>query len=121
MNDTWEAWFVDKQMGRAWLDLRMHLADRLADAHATGDMEPIDISTATGETLTVNVEDEQVVIIAGEDIYTTDNVDEAAYTVFQVLHVDWQVVHPVFLDSQIVNVGRRPAGSLVRDHAHAGR
>lgn len=103
MNDTWEARFVDKQMGRAWLDLRMHLADRLAAALATGDMEPIDISTATGETLTVDVDDEQVVIIAGEDIYTTDNVDEAAYTVFQVLHDDWQVVHPVFLDSQMVN------------------
>lgn len=67
-------------------------------------MEPIDISTATGETLTVDLNEELIVIIAGDDVYTTDNVDEAAHTVFQVLHADWQVIHPVFLDSEVVDV-----------------
>lgn len=108
MNDSWAEQFVDTQVGRAWLDLRMHLADRFAAGLATGDMEPIDISTATGETLTVDVDVEQVVIIAGEEIYTTDNVDEAAYAVFQVLHDDWQVVHPVFLDSLVVDAPAIP-------------
>lgn len=108
MNDTWAEQFVDKQVGRAWLDLRMRLADRFAAGLATGDMEPIDISTARGETLTVDVDDERVVIIAGEQIYTTDNVDEAAYTVFQVLHDDWQVMHPVFLDTQVVDAPAIP-------------
>lgn len=104
MNDTWAAQFVDKRVDRAWLDLRMQLADRFAAGLSAGDMEPIGISTATGETLTVDVDDEHIVIIAGDDVYTTANVDEAAYTVFQVLHDHWQVVHPVFLDSEVVDV-----------------
>lgn len=103
MNNTWEARFVDNQVGRAWLDLRMRLADRFAAGLADGGIEPIDISTATGETLTVTVDDEYVVVVAGDDVYTTDNVDEAAYTVFQVLH-DWQVVHPVFLATDFIDV-----------------
>lgn len=104
MNDTWEARFVDNQMDRAWLDLRMRLADRFAAGLANGGFEPIDISSATGETLTVTVDDEYVVVVAGDDVYTTDNVDEAAYTVFRVLHDEWQVVHPVFLDTELVEV-----------------
>ena len=104
MTDTWEARFVDNQVGRAWLDLRMRLAHRFAAGLADGGIEPIDISSATGETLTVTVDDEYVVVVAGDDVYTTDNVDEAAYTVFRVLHDDWQVVHPVFLDTEFVDV-----------------
>lgn len=104
MNNTWGARFVDKQVGRAWLDLRLHLADRLAEGLASGEMDSIDISTARGETLTVDLDDERVVIIAGDHIHSTANVDEAAYTVFQVLHEDWQVIHPVFLDSALLDV-----------------
>lgn len=103
MSDTWEARFVDKQVDRAWMDLRMRLADRLAAGMAGEDIEPLDITTATGETLSVTVDDEYVVVVAGDNIYTTANVDEAAYTVFQVLHDDWQVVHPIFLDTEIVD------------------
>ena len=33
--------FVGGQMDRAWLDLRVQLADRHAAVLATGDMEPI--------------------------------------------------------------------------------
>lgn len=104
MGDAWAARFVDTQMDQAWLDLRLRLADRVAAGIADGDMDPIDISTATGETLTVNVDDEHVVIIAGDDVYTTENVDKAAYAVFRVLHDDWRVIHPAFLDSEIVDV-----------------
>ncbi|MGE3326373.1 MAG: hypothetical protein AB7N61_13325 [Acidimicrobiia bacterium] len=102
MNDTWEARFVDKQVDRAWMDLRLRLADRFAAGMAGEDIEPLDITTATGETLSITVDDEYVVVVAGDNIYTTANVDEAAYTVFQVLHDDWQVVHPIFLDTEIV-------------------
>lgn len=36
MKDAWAMQFVDGQMDRAWLDLRVQLADRLAAGLATG-------------------------------------------------------------------------------------
>jgi hypothetical protein len=104
MKDAWVVQFADRQMDRAWLNLRVQLADRLAAGLATGAMEPIDISTPAGETLSINADEKYVVIVAGEDIYATANVDEAAHTVFRILHDDWQVIHPAFLDSELIDL-----------------
>lgn len=104
MNDTWEARFVDKQVDRAWMELRLRLADRIAAGMTSECGDQIDITTATGETLTVTVDDEYVVVVAGDIVHATASVDEAAYTVFQVLHDEWQVVHPAFLDTDLVEV-----------------
>lgn len=108
MNDTWETRFVDKQVDRAWMDLRLRLADRLAAGLAGASADQIEITTATGETLTVTVDDEYAVVVAGDFVHATANIDEAAYVAFQVLHDDWQVVHPVFLDTDLVDVPAVP-------------
>lgn len=55
-------------MGRAWLELRTHLADRLATGLANGGFEPSDITSGTGETLTVAVNEEYVFVAAGDDM-----------------------------------------------------
>jgi hypothetical protein len=89
---------------RAWLDLRLRLADRIAEGLVNGRMEPLDITAATGETLSVSIADDCVVVEAGHEVHSTENVDEAAHEVFQVLHDEWQVVHPVFLDTELVEV-----------------
>lgn len=91
-------------MDRAWLDLRLRLADRIAEGLVNGRMEPLDITAATGETLSVSIADDCVVVEAGHEVHSTENVDEAAHEVFQVLHDEWQVVHPVFLDTELVEV-----------------
>lgn len=100
----WGEKYVDGQIDRAWIDLRLALADRFEAALALGDMEPIDFTTAAGETLSVNLAEDHVVIVAGDSVVVSDNVDEAAYTVYKVLHDQWQVIHPVFLDSPVVEV-----------------
>ncbi len=104
MKDTWATRFIDTQVERAWVDLRLQLADRFAAGMATGHLEPIEITAGTGSTLTVNIADEHLVILAGDDVHTTANVDAAAYEVFRILHDEWQVIHPVFLDSPVVDV-----------------
>lgn len=115
MKDSWEARFVSKQIDGAWLELRMHLADRLAEAVASGGMLPAPISTETGRTLTVSVEDAHVVVVAGDAVHTSANVDEASYRVFEILHDRWQVVHPAFLDSDLIE---KPAAPMAQgDHA----
>src|SRR4051794_1931584 len=58
VTETWSEQFVDAQVDRApWLSLRMDLAERFAVALAGGSMGPVDISTATGKSLTVQVDD----------------------------------------------------------------
>ncbi|WP_235738808.1 T3SS (YopN, CesT) and YbjN peptide-binding chaperone 1 [Nocardioides alcanivorans] len=105
MNESWEERFVDHQVDKAWLDLRLRLADRFAAALADGGMEGVGISGPTGQTLTVLVEDGRVVVVTDAlDTAATDNVDEAAHTIYRVLRDDWQVVHPAFLDTDLVEV-----------------
>lgn len=99
---SWGELYLDTQVDRAWLDLRLELAEHFEAALASDEPEPLDITAPSGETLTALVEDGFITIFAGDETYTSGNVDEAAFTVFQVLHEDWQVVHPAFLDSGIV-------------------
>lgn len=102
MSESWESRFVDKQVDQAWLDLRLRLADRLAAALAEGGMEGLGISGPDGQKLTVLVEDGNVVVLTDElNAATTDNVDEAAHAVYQVVHEEWQVVHPAFLETDL--------------------
>lgn len=101
---SWEAQFVDRQVGKAWRAFRLDLADRFVAGLASGAMDPIDFTAATGQTLTVSVDEEHVILLAGDSVVVSDNFDEAAYAVYETLHDDWQVVHPVFLDSAVVQV-----------------
>lgn len=113
---TWAEQYVDQQVDQAWLALRMDLAERFEAGLATGEMNPIDITTPTGETVSVQVLDDQVVVMAGDEFRVTDNVDEAAFEVYSFLHDQWQVVHPVFLDSLVVeapSVEDNPVGEVV--------
>lgn len=116
MQDTWAEAFVDKQMGRAWLAFRVDLADRMAVGLQDGWMEPMEITAPTGETVTVTVEDDRVLVMGAEEIIAKANVDEAAYAVFQLLHDEWCVVHPTFLQSDLVAVPQDeqvpPAGGV---------
>ena len=101
---SWSEQYVDAQVDRAWLELRMDLAERFAAGMAAGEMEPIDFFTETGECLSIEVDAEQVIIIGEGHVVFSTNVDEAAYRVYEILHEEWQVVHPVFLDSDVVDV-----------------
>jgi hypothetical protein len=90
----------------AGLDLRLVLAERFADGLAGDGMESYDIATESGQKLTVGVDDENVALVVGAKYSTIGNIDEAAYRVFQILHEEWQVIHPVFLTSELVPVPR---------------
>lgn len=112
MSESWESRFVDKQVDQAWLDLRLRLADRLAAALAEGGTEGLGISGPAGQKLTVLVEDGTVMVLTDElNTATTDNVDEAAHTVYQVLHDEWQVVHPAFLETDLVDTDATETGA----------
>lgn len=104
MGRSWEEQYVDRGIERAWLDLRLTLADRFAEGVETGEMEQVDVTTPDGCTLTAIVDDDHVVVVAGSDIVTTDNVDEAAYEVVRKLREEWEVIHPCFLDSDLIDV-----------------
>lgn len=113
---SWSEHYVDRQVDKAWLGLRMNLAERFEAGLASGAMVPIDITAPTGETLSVNLVDDQVVVMAGDSVVVTENVDEAAYAVYEILHENWQVTHPVFLDSSAVEIpciDDNPAGTVV--------
>ena len=104
MTTSWGERFVDRQVGEAWLDLRLELAQRFEQGIAEHGMDPLDISTPTGETLTVEVDEDDgcLVVIAGDEVQAFTNVDEAAYAVACILRDDWQVIHPVFLECELV-------------------
>lgn len=103
---TWAEKFVDQQVDRAWRAMRLDLADRFEDGLERGQMLPIDITTPAGQTLSVELVHGEVVVMAGDDFTATTNVDEAAYAVVSILQERWRVVHPVFLDSEVVDVPR---------------
>jgi len=98
MKDSWEARFVDRQVARAWMAFRLRLAERFAAGIDEG-MEPFDIETSTHKRMTLCLEGSSVVIDLRTYSYLIPNVDEAAFTVFRILHDNWQVVHPAFLVS----------------------
>lgn len=102
--DSWAERYVDEQVDRAWLKLRMALAARFEAGLDEGDMEPIDFTSATGELLSVNVAEDHVVILAGDSVVVSENVDEAAYSVYEILHDEWQVIHPIFLETPLIEV-----------------
>jgi hypothetical protein len=111
---SWGEKYVDESIERAWLALRLQLADRLADALAAEDTRPIPFTAPGGGTITVLVDGGQVVILDGDSAEITDNVDEAAYTVYEILREDWEVIHPAFLDSPLVDapdIDDHPAGT----------
>lgn len=112
---SWSEQYVDTQVDRAWLELRMDLADRFAAGLAEGEMEPIDFVAESGEVLTAYLDDDRILIVSEDEVLTSDNVDEAAYLVFEALHGRWQVVHPVFLDSGVVerpSIDDNPLGEV---------
>ena len=103
MAGTWEERYVDRQVNRAWFELRLKVADRIADGLAAGEMEPLSIAVGD-ELLMVTVSGGVVSVFDGDcDAFVTHNADEAAYEVFEVLHEEWQVIHPAFLESDLID------------------
>ncbi|TXJ05760.1 MAG: hypothetical protein E6Q27_05065 [Aeromicrobium sp.] len=115
MNESSEARALDEQISKAWLDFRKNLAERLGEALDEDEFDEISVSTPTGKTLTITVEDEHVIVTAGNYLFTTDHEDEAAFEVFQILTKGWEVVHPLFLDTELVEVPRIPDNPPVED------
>lgn len=95
---TWAEQYVDRQVDNAWLGFRMDVADRLLEQ--PGGL--LEITGPEGQVLTVELEDGHHVIRSGDQVVSTANADEAAFVVFQLVHEAWQVVHPTFLDSDVV-------------------
>ena len=108
MNESSDARAFDEHISKAWLDFRKNLAERLGEALDEDEFDEISVSTPTGKTLTITVEDEHVIVTAGNYLFTTDHEDEAAFEVFRIVTKKWEVVHPLFLDTELVEVPRIP-------------
>jgi hypothetical protein len=104
MTQSWAEQYVDGTIERAWLELRLDLAERFAAILAGGEPASIELTTDAGRTLFVTVAEGHVVVGTGADVELSENVDEAAHAVYRILHEEWQVLHPVFLDSEAVVV-----------------
>lgn len=100
----WAEQYVDKQVENAWRVLRRDLADRFAVGVETGEMDDIDITTPDGRMLSIQVDEDVVVLMADDYFQVTANVDEAAYDACRLLQDDWQVIHPTFLNSEVIDV-----------------
>lgn len=100
----WAEQYVDKQVEDAWRALRRDLADRFAVGVETGEMDDTDIATPDGRMLSIQVDEDVVVLMADDHFQVTANVEEAAYDVCRLLQHDWQVIHPMFLDSAVIDV-----------------
>lgn len=100
----WAEQYVDKQVEDAWRALRRDLADRFAVGVETGGMDDTDIATPDGRMLSIQVDEDVVVLMADDHFQVTANVEEAAYDVCRLLRHDWQVIHPMFLDSAAIDV-----------------
>lgn len=108
MSTTWGEQFVDRSVERAWLDFRLDLADRFVAGLESSEMDPVDFTSPTGVSLTVGIEDAHVVVRMGSLFHATDNVDEAAHYLVEILRERWEIVHPIFLDSPVVDVPSIP-------------
>lgn len=95
---------MDDYLAEAWRGFRSNIATHLDSALEEGQMEDLSITTAAGQTLNLTIEDEHVVIFAGDDVSSTANPDEAAFRVIDIVRNSWQVVHPIFLDCTLVAV-----------------
>lgn len=99
MAKSWEEKYVDRQIDEAWLQLRIQLADLLVAAMAQRETEPVEFAAPNGEKVVVSLNGDEVVVDDGVRPRRFANVDEAAFEVFEILHDQWQVVHPVFVAS----------------------
>ncbi|NLC98990.1 MAG: hypothetical protein GX678_07930 [Actinomycetales bacterium] len=95
---------VEAGITNAWNKFRDDLADHVDAGLDEGEMDELAITTAAGQSLTVTIEDEHVVIIAGETVFTTVCPFEAAHRVVRILRHNWKVLHPLFLDTELVDV-----------------
>lgn len=102
--ESWAEKYVDGQVDQAWLALRMELADRFESGLEAGEMPTVEITTTDGRTVVADVCDDHVAVIAGDQMVVTSNVDEAAYEVVEILRGAWEVIHPLFLDTDLVDV-----------------
>lgn len=104
MSGTPNEGYMDDYLAEAWRGFRSHFAGHLDAALEEGQMEDLSITTAAGQTLTLTIEDDHVVIFAGDDVSSTASPDEAAFRVINIVRNSWQVVHPIFLDCALVDV-----------------
>lgn len=108
MSTTWAEQYVDRSVERAWLDFRLELADRFVAGLESNEMEPVDFTSPTGVSLTAGIEDAHVVVRMGSLFHASDNVDEAAHYLVEILRERWEILHPIFLDSPVVDVPSIP-------------
>lgn len=104
MSGTPKEGYMDDYLAEAWRGFRSNIATHLDSALEEGQMEDLSITTAAGQTLNLTIEDEHVVIFAGDDVSSTTSPDEAAFRVINIVRNSWQVVHPIFLDCTLVAV-----------------
>src|SRR5690554_6772994 len=104
MSGTPTEGYMDDYLAEAWRGFRSNIATHLDSALEEGQMEDLSITTAAGQTLNLTIEDEHVVIFAGDDVSSTISPDEAAFRVINIVRNSWQVVHPIFLDCTLVAV-----------------
>lgn len=98
---------LDAAADRAWLDFRIALADRLLAS-----TETIDIETPAGKTLSVEWSEDHVVVLVADTVTSFANVDAAALFVQKTLRHRWGVIHPHFLDTDLIEKAH------VRDEEH---
>lgn len=92
----------DKQLNQAWFGFRMQLASSFADEVEVGQYGLHEIVTDMGKSLMIEVDNWGVVVIDGDECLWYLNIHEAAHRVYEILHEEWQIVHPAFVTTDLI-------------------
>jgi hypothetical protein len=92
----------DKQLNQAWFGFRMQLASSFADEVEVGQYGLHEITTEAGKSLSIEVDDRGDVVIDGDECIWYPNIHEAAHRVYEILHEEWQTIHPAFVTTDLI-------------------
>ncbi len=92
----------DKQLNQAWFGFRMQLASSFADEVEVGQYGLHEIATDAGKSLLIEVDDWGVVVIDGDECIWYLNIHEAAHRIYEILHKEWQTIHPAFVTTDLI-------------------